>query len=99
MHRDAVELGRDLVNRIPRVGSGLACTKSEAEGETFHTPATTGPASVPRLPRRNSMPPTPSSPAEHKSTYILPFGKSTYKSFKRNVLGMKSKKEKPGAAK
>jgi hypothetical protein len=42
------------------------------------------------------MPPTPSSPAEHKSTYILPFGKSTYKSFKRNVLGMKSKKEKPG---
>ena len=74
-------------------------SESEAEGETFHTPATTGPASMPRLPRRNSMPPTPSSPAEHKSTYILPFGKSTYKSFKRNVLGMKSKKEKPGAAK
>lgn len=85
---------RTPVGRLSESESG-----SDAEGETFHTPATTGPASVPRLPRRNSMPPTPSSPAEHKSTYILPFGKSTYKSFKRNVLGMKSKKEKPGAAK
>ena len=83
---------RTPVGRLSESGS-----ESDAEGETFHTPATTGPASVPRLPRRNSMPPTPSSPAEHKSTYILPFGKSTYKSFKRNVLGMKSKKEKPGA--
>ena len=83
---------RTPVGRLSESESG-----SDAEGETFHTPATTGPASVPRLPRRNSMPPTPSSPAEHKSTYILPFGKSTYKSFKRNVLGMKSKKEKPGA--
>jgi hypothetical protein len=84
---------RTPVGRLSESESG-----SDAEGETFHTPATTGPASVPRLPRRNSMPPTPSSPAEHKSTYILPFGKSTYKSFKRNVLGMKSKKEKSGAA-
>ena len=85
---------RTPVGRLSESGS-----ESDAEGETFHTPATTGPASVPRLPRRNSMPLTPSSPAEHKSTYILPFGKSTYKSFKRNVLGMKSKKSKPGAAK
>ena len=67
---------------------------AESAEETFHTPVT-------ELVRASRPTPSPSpavSPPEHKSTYILPFGKSTYKSFKRNVLGIPSKKDK-GASK
>ena len=67
---------------------------AESAEETFHTPVT-------ELVRASRPTPSPSpavSSPEHKSTYILPFGKSTYKSFKRNVLGIPSKKDK-GASK
>ena len=67
---------------------------AESAEETFHTPVT-------ELVRASRPTPSPSpavSSPEHKSTYILPFGKSTYKSFKRNVLGLPSKKDK-GASK
>ena len=62
---------------------------AEGAEETFHTPATE--------PERASRPTPSPSPSERKSTYILPFGKSTYKSFKRNVLGIPSKKDKGGS--
>ena len=61
---------------------------AEGAEETFHTPATE--------PERASRPTPSPSPPERKGTYILPFGKATYKSFKRNVLGIPSKKDKGG---
>ena len=63
---------------------------AEGAEEMFHTPATE--------PERASRPTPSPSPPERKGTYILPFGKATYKSFKRNVLGIPSKKDK-GASK
>ena len=70
---------------------------AEGAEETFHTPATEPErASRPTPSPRARQTPSP-SPSERKSTYILPFGKSTYKLFKRNVLGIPSKKDKGGS--
>ena len=82
------------VERSSDVRGAEGAEGAESAEETFHTPVT-------ELVRASRPTPSPSpavSPPEHKSTYILPFGKSTYKSFKRNVLGIPSKKDK-GASK
>jgi len=83
-------VGTSRLERSSDVRGPEGAEGAEGAEETFHTPATE--------PERASRPTPSPSPPERKGTYILPFGKATYKSFKRNVLGIPSKKDK-GASK